>query len=159
MLQDMTLHQYFKITGVGYKMIFPPPTDVTNTPVQWTCTYSASKIITPNLQPERLQTLATYQTGGCDPTKPISRYFKTWKAIKRMGIDWAECRNYAQLDSNPPVTTYNGQLPVDQGSSSHIRVYRKRPAAAATGQIGRLEVTYYVMYKGQKGTNSITTTV
>lgn len=65
-----------------------------------------------------------------------------------MGVDWADCKTYTQLEDDPPTVTYNGQLPVDQGSSSHIRVYRKQLSASNTGQIGRLEVTYYVAYKG-----------
>ncbi len=68
-----------------------------------------------------------------------------------MGINWADCSTYTQLSQNPPVPTYNNQLPVDQGSSSQIRVFRKRPDEALSGIVGRLEVTYYVIYKGQKG--------
>lgn len=68
-----------------------------------------------------------------------------------MGINWADCTTYDNLSANPPVATYNAQLPVDQGSSSQVRVFRKRPEQAANGIVGRLEVTYYLMYKGQKG--------
>lgn len=56
----MELHQYFKIRGVAYKLIFPGPTDTVNTPVQWASGYSATKIISPELDPAKIQTMATY---------------------------------------------------------------------------------------------------
>lgn len=53
---------------------------------------------------------------------------------------------------------YGGQLPVDAGSSTNIKVYRSgAPAAIANAaEIGRIQVTYYITYKGTKGTSSLT---
>lgn len=62
----MDLYQFFKIRGVAVKMFYPMPTDVASTPIQWAIGYSASDVMLPALLPERLQTLATYQTGSCN---------------------------------------------------------------------------------------------
>lgn len=51
---DMDLYQFFKIRGVAVKMFFPLPTDVASSPIQWAMGYSASEILRPALQPERL---------------------------------------------------------------------------------------------------------
>jgi len=51
---DMALYQFFKIRGVAVKMFYPMPTDVASTPIQWAMGYSASDILKPTLQAERL---------------------------------------------------------------------------------------------------------
>lgn len=50
---DMTLYQFFKISGVAIKYIFPMPTSVDNTPVQWVSCYSASDVLAPRLPTQR----------------------------------------------------------------------------------------------------------
>ena len=62
---DMGLYQFFRIRGVASKMFFPMPTDLTNSPAQWTNAYSMSDILAPILPTDRVQTMATYQTGPC----------------------------------------------------------------------------------------------
>ena len=57
---DMRLYQFFRIRGVAMKMLFPMPTDVASSPVQWTCAYSANEIMLPGIVPGRVQTLATF---------------------------------------------------------------------------------------------------
>lgn len=44
---DMRLYQFAKITGVAWKLIFPPPTTLDATPVQWSTGYSNNAIIFP----------------------------------------------------------------------------------------------------------------
>jgi len=83
---DMTLYQFFRIRGVAVKMFFPMPTDVDNSPVQWANGYSMSEIINPNVDTDKLQTLATYQTGPCNQNKSINRYYNTAATYKRFGI-------------------------------------------------------------------------
>lgn len=51
------------------------------------------------------------------------------------------------------VPLYGEQLGANQGSSVNLKVYRQTPGAPAT--IGRLQVTYYVTFKGNKGANSL----
>jgi len=86
---DAILYQYFKITGVAFKLFFPEGTTPEATPVQWSMGYSQNKIIAPQLPFERLQALQSYNTSSCDSSKPISRYFRTNLALKRLGIEWA----------------------------------------------------------------------
>lgn len=57
---DMRLYQFFRIRGVAIKMLFPMPTDVSSSPVQWTCAYSANEVMLPSIVPGRVQTLATF---------------------------------------------------------------------------------------------------
>lgn len=75
-------------------MFFPMPTTSNESPCQWTNTYSASDIMYPGLPSDRLQTLATYQTGPCNQNKSISRYYNTAAAFKRFGIDWCSTSEY-----------------------------------------------------------------
>jgi hypothetical protein len=56
----MELYQFFKITGVAFKIFFPEGTEASKTPVQWSMGYSNSEVLYPPIDPERLQTLATY---------------------------------------------------------------------------------------------------
>ena len=85
---DMGLYQFAKITGVAFKLYFPEGTTPEATPIQWSMGYSASDCLYPKIVPERLQTLATYQTSSCSATQPISRYYRTGAALARQGIEW-----------------------------------------------------------------------
>ena len=151
---DMDLYQFAKITGIAWKLIFPPPTTPEATPVEWSCGYSNNSVIFPEIDPARLQTLAAYQTGGCDPTKSVSRYFRTTQALLRQGVEWFDTLEYPQFGTNGG--TYNDQLLANSGSSTQINVYRSAAAVTTKQQLARLEVIYYVTYKGTKGQNSIT---
>lgn len=84
--RDVGLYQFFRIRGVAIKMLFPMPTNVDSSPVQWSIGYSMNEVLYPQIQPERLQTLATYQTGSCNQNKPISRFYNTAKTYRRFGI-------------------------------------------------------------------------
>ncbi len=121
--RDVGLYQFFRIRGVAIKMIFPMPTSVESSPVQWAIGYSQNEVLYPAIIPERLQTLATYQTGSCNQNKPISRFYNTAKTYRRFGIQYqttdAEIGNFLV-----PGTLYGGSLPVDQGSSVALKVYR-----------------------------------
>lgn len=156
---DMRLHQFFKIRGVAIKMFFPPPTIASATPVQWDLAYSASQVLAPNLQPERLQTLAAYQTGPCVPDKSIKRYYNVARTCRRFGLRFASTDEFPAWDA-PNQQLYNNQLHADEGSSVLARCYRGTNSSAGTDAASRLaslQVTYYVTYKGQKGGSSLTT--
>ncbi len=109
---DMGLYQFFRIRGCAIKMFFPMPTDVDSSPVQWTCAYSQSDVMLATLPPERVQTLATYQTGSCNQNKPISRYYNTATTLRRFGIQYCDTSEF--VDGNfgvaPPVPLYGEQL-------------------------------------------------
>lgn len=115
--------------------------------------YSASECLFPEIVAERLQTLATYQTGSCSATRPISRYYRTGAALARQGIEWFNTDEFPQFGTSDPL--YNGQLPKNQGSSTNIAINRPVTATGADAQLARCEVVYYVTYKGSKGTNSV----
>ncbi len=134
-------------------MIFPMPTNVESSPVQWSIGYSMNEVLYPQIQPERLQTLATYQTGSCNQNKPISRFYNTAKTYRRFGIQYqttdGEIANF-----NAPGTLYGGSLPVNQGSSVNLKVFRQT-APNSANVVGRLLLTYYITYKGNKGDSSL----
>lgn len=54
---DMELYQFFKISGVAFKLFWPEGTDPGSTPVQWAMGYSSNQIIKPTVNFDRLQTL------------------------------------------------------------------------------------------------------
>ncbi len=77
---DMAAYQYFRITGMAFKVFFPEGTTPAATPVQWSMGYSNNLVINPSIATDRLQTLASYNTSSCSAKAPISRYFKLFKA-------------------------------------------------------------------------------
>ncbi len=95
-------------------------------------------------------------TSSCSATRPISRYFKTGGSLARLGVDWVNTEEITDFAAIPPVPLYGEQLPVDAGSSTNIKVYRPATNVGVAAQIGRLQLTYYVLYKGAKGTSSLT---
>jgi len=154
---DMGQYQFFRITGVAFKLFFPEGTTPQSTPVQWSLGYSANNVLNPQLGPGPLQTLATFQTSGCSARTPIKRYFKTTTTLKRLGINWCSTAEYVQFGANPPQQPlYGEQLPINAGSSTLFKVYRSAAATDTEAEIGRLQVTYYVQYKGAKGTTILT---
>lgn len=56
----MTLYQQFCIYGCKIKAFFAEPTDVFNSPVQWSIAYSPSLLINPQIGTDRMQAMATY---------------------------------------------------------------------------------------------------
>lgn len=51
---DMLLYQFFRITGVAFKLMFPEGTEAVNTPVQWAMGYSSNIVINPLVAFDRL---------------------------------------------------------------------------------------------------------
>ena len=149
----MDLYQYAKITGVAFKLLFPEGTTPEATPVQWAMGYSNVEIMVPELQTERLQTLATYQTSSCQARRPVTRFFRTGAALARQGVEWFNTEEYSFF--NGVDAMYNQQLTVDQGASTNIKVFRPRTNSDEPAQLGRMQVTYYVTYKGMKGVSSL----
>ncbi len=96
--------------------------------------------------------MATYQTGPCDSSKAVTRYFNTAATYRRFGIQYCSTDEY--VDFNTSSALYGGALPADQGSSLNIKVFRNGTDTAQ--KICRVEVVYYVTYKGNKGASSLT---
>ena len=141
---------------MAFKLFFPEGTTPQATPVQWSMGYSNNLVIRPDVATDRLQSLASYQTSSCSAKAPISRYFRTFKAQKRLGLEWCNTTEYANFGAFPPVPLYNGQLAANSGASTNIKVFRARTAIDTQDQIARIQVTYYVQYKGPKGLNPLT---
>lgn len=76
----MRAYQYFRITGMAFKVFFPEGTTPAATPVQWSMGYSNNLVLNPAIPVGRLQTLASYNTSSCSAKTPINRYFKLFKA-------------------------------------------------------------------------------
>lgn len=131
MLQSqMQLYQFFKITGVAFKIFFPEGTTPEATPVQWSMGYSSNQVIKPDVSFDRLQALQTYTTSSCSARTPVSRYFRTGASLGRLGIDWINTDELNDMAGNIPVPLYGTQLPVDAGSSTNIKIYRSSEATA-----------------------------
>ena len=54
---DMKLYQFFKISGVAFKLFWPEGTEAASTPVQWAMAYSSNQVINPSVVFGRLQAL------------------------------------------------------------------------------------------------------
>ena len=87
--------------------------------------------------------------------------------MRRMGVDWCNTREYLEGKFNPlgtgppqppatgppagsPYTLYDNQLAYYSGSSSIVRLILTDPVPADQ-IIAKLQITYYVTYRGQKG--------
>lgn len=91
---DMGLYQQFCIYGAKVKCFFAEPTTVDASPVQWSCSYSPNQLIKPDLAFDRMQSMASYQTGPCSQNKSVSRYYALGYTKKKLGIDFDSCTNY-----------------------------------------------------------------
>lgn len=106
----------------------------------------------PAIVPERVQTLATYQTGACNQNKAISRYYNTATTLRRFGIQYCDTVQFPAFAGANEL--YGTQLQAGQGSSVNLKVYRQEQSETPN-ILGRVQVTYYVTYKGNKGLNSL----
>lgn len=71
----------------------------------------------------------------------------------RQGVEWFDTEEFPQFNGSNDL--YNDQLLANSGSSTQIGVYRSRVGILTQQQMCRLELTYYVTYKGTKGESSI----
>jgi len=116
--------------------------------------YSSNQVIKPTVLFQRLQTLATYQTSSCSAKVPVSRFFRTGQTLKRLGIDWCNTDEFVNFGN--AVSLYATQLAINAGSSTNLKIYRSSTDTIRPAQLARLQVTYYITYKGAKGTGSLT---
>lgn len=153
-----------KITGVRIKLILTQgaggtfvATNVNNPyafnfqPSRVAWAYDENNQIGIGASPEDLQAKSGYQTMAVPRSGTISRYFPTSKMFKRvgLGLGWTSTDN---LD-------YNGQIEPGQGPSVHCRLlYSVQTSVGgdallpADVTVGQMELTYYVLYRGRKGT-------
>ncbi len=149
---DMKSYQQFSIYGVAIKWFFAEPTTLTASPVQLSLVYSPNKLIWPQLPADRLQSLSTFQTMPCNQNHSVNRYYAMGYTKQKIGINYALTDEYNDFNSNS-VNLYGGQLEAETGPSVNFKVYRN-----ATGEAGpacRMQLTYYVRYRGTKGQNPI----
>lgn len=143
-LADMKQYQFFRITGVSYKIFFPEGTTPEATPVQWSMAYSANNILNPGLTSGPFQSMATYQTSSCSANRPVKRFFKTASTLKRLGIEWVSTAEYPNFGVTPPVALYGDQLPINAGSSTLFKIFRASTAVGTRNAVGRVQLTYYI---------------
>lgn len=105
--KDMDMYQKFKITGAAVKIMFNNSSEVERTAVSWRSTYSATLAQTARMTEPQMQGQPTFQAGACYPTRPIYRYYPTWRALKQHGVEWASCPEYTNWD-NPNSPHYDG---------------------------------------------------
>lgn len=152
---DMGAYQQFNIYGVSIKWIFPGSQDVVSTPVQFSCAYSPNQLLNPLITPEKLQSLSTFQTMGTTNDKTINRYYSLGYTKKKLGIDYCNTSEYNNFGANS-AALYGGQLPASTGPSLHFKVYRAAVDGNYTRDACRMQLTYYVRYRGTKGVTDIT---
>lgn len=151
----MKLYQQFCIYGVSVKFFFAEPTSVEASPVQLALSYSPNQIINPALAPERMQAMSSYQTMPCNQNKSINRYYKLGYTKKKLGIDFLSTDSFPDFANNT-TNLYGGQLPAGTGPSLHYKVYRNAQGLAApAGPSCRMQLTYYIRYRGTRGNNSL----
>ncbi len=150
---DMKLYQQASIYGVAIKWFFAEPTTVEASPCQLALSYSPNELINPQLDTGRFQSQSTYQTMPCNQNRSVNRYYGMHYTKQKLGIDQFPTDEYPSFDSNI-VNLYNGQLEAATGPSVHFKVYRN--ATTSTGPSCRMQVTYYIRYRGTKGVNSLT---
>lgn len=88
----------------------------------------------------------------CNQNKSISRYYSLGYTKKKIGIDYAPTSEYGDFGL-ATTALYGGQLEEATGPSIHFKVYRN--SVNETGPACRLQLTYYIRYRGTKGTNTL----
>ncbi len=58
--------------------------------------------------------------------------------LKRLGIDWGRCASIVDWNASPPIPLYGGQLPVNAGSSTNVKIYRAGTSVATATEIARV---------------------
>ena len=76
---------------------------------------------------------------------------------RRFGIQYCSTDEFSAFGTSagPYPSLYGSSLLPDQGSSVLVRVFRNQ-TASSDNTLARLEVTYYITYKGNKGASSLT---
>lgn len=74
---------------------------------------------------------------------------------QKLGIDNFDTSEYPSF-ANDSINLYNGQLEGGTGPSVHFKVYRNVGPGAGQGPSCRMQLTYYVRYRGTKGANPLT---
>lgn len=149
---DMDSYQQASIYGVAIKWFFAEPTTVEASPVQLSLSYSPNELLNPNLDAPRMQAMSTFQTMPCNQNRSRTRYYPLSYTKKKLGIDYftaTEFPNFAGVND-----LYNDQLAAGTGPSVHFKVYRN--SGGVTGPSCRMQITYYVRYRGTKGANDLT---
>jgi len=138
------------------------PTETFASPVQLSLAYSPNKLINPQIDAATIQTLNTFQTMPCNQNKSITRYFALHYTKKKLGIDYFNCPEFSQPNpgggfADNATALYGGQLPPATGPSMYFRVLRNSatPNNDPIWNACRLELTYYIKYRGVKGINAI----
>ena len=150
---DMQLYQQANIYGVAIKWFFAEPTTTDASPVQISLSYSPNELINPQLPTERMQAQSTYQTMPCNQNRSINRYYALSYTKQKLGIDCFNTGEYNQFGvSNAQL--YGGQLEASTGPSVHFKVFRNSVGTA--GPSCRMQITYYIRYRGTSGVNPIT---
>lgn len=81
-------------------------------------------MVNTNLPFDRMQTLASYQTGPCSQNRSVSRYYALGYTKKKLGIDYDVCANYALYSAAAATALYGSQLPAGTGPSVHFKIFR-----------------------------------
>jgi len=150
---DMDSYQQACIYGVAIKWFFAEPTSVEASPVQLSLSYSPNELLNPQLDAARMQAMSTFQTMPCNQNRSRNRYYPLSYTKKKLGIDYFTTSDFPGFGL-ATEDLYGGQLPAATGPSVHFKVYRN--SVVETGPACRMQLTYYVRYRGTKGANDLT---
>ncbi len=96
--------------------------------------------------------MSSYQTMPCNQNRSVNRYYPLAYTKKKLGIDYAPTDSFSDFANNT-TNLYGGQLPAGTGPSVGYKIFRN--TAGAAGPACRMQVTYYIRYRGTRGNNSL----
>jgi len=132
---------------------FNPPTDLSSTCLAFETANSAYEIIRPDINEDRYLALTTYALQAV-PQSSLTRTFSfnPMPFYKSLGIEWCPCDEWDDFGDHKD--TYMDQLKAGFGPSVFLN-WRRHDSIIETREVARLWVTYFVEYKGQKGSDNI----
>lgn len=151
-LTDFKTYTQACIYGVSCKWVFAEPTTVDSSPVSLQLSYSPNVLLNPQLDAVKMQSQSTYQIMPCNQNRSVTRYFPLAYTKQKLGIDFFDTDEYTQFGI-PDSILYSGQLDGGHGPSLHFKVDRN--STGATSPACRLQITYYVRFRGTKGISDL----
>lgn len=154
----MEMFTEFKIVGCKIKVIFNHTGSFDIRPMTITSAYSPNYIIHPRLEYEKLNAMDTVKHSGTDKT--FVAYYRTAFALKKLGIDFCPTNEWLDGRFNGAGPLYGNQLPINKGSSVHIKIDRpsyKDNAALPEAVTCRVVVEWFMVFRGRKGISDIVT--
>lgn len=152
---DMDRNQWFRISRVDIKIMTAQTTDPSHTAAYIERATSRFEIIRPDIDPERIYALQTFDVCPVTSATNVSSFrFDTTPALRQFGIDWCPCSEWDKFGGHEDL--YMKQLQAGRGGSAWFNIIRNSNVIGGdSGDYARILVVYHITYRGPKGSGDL----